>query len=630
MTQSRGNRASWNTRLSAAEHQTSERGALRLYEALDTPVSLSCYLLLKHKEYTQLIEKRVDPLQYQNASSFKRDYQAVSYLSKFPDFPTGIDKDAVALGKFLEAESICRQTNRRLKARASGVFSTPDVESVLFLAQRKIAHILGRWRPSYLLDGGFGPGVTSSCRGSKTGLSEKFSSELDATRDALKYLKPLIGCTPLWSKAIAGVEPFGPDFSALIQPTIVDADRITFVPKNAKTNRTITVAATLNMFFQKAIGDVIRTRLKRCGVDLNSQLRNQTLARDASVTGRYATVDLSSASDTVSRELVWDLLPYDWSRVMDDVRHKRGRLPDGQTISYEKWSAMGNGYTFELESLIFYALAVGASQYVGVEVENIGVYGDDIIIPVEAYELFVRVLDYTGFVTNKDKTYSSGYFRESCGADWFFGCNVRPIFLKERIIDVGSTIRAANALRRIIQTSRGLVCEPLIGATSPIKASNAAYDLSVRSRFWSVWQFYVNRVPKEARIFIPEGYGDLGLVGNESESSTFKVDQERGYHRYTFLALLQVGAKYRNSNASATLIQSLKSSTGSRIVTDGTGTLIDRLLVKGSKLLKPQIVLALQREYRSTSPTNGLSSERRRVHYVKKHIVATEWPELEG
>lgn len=630
MTQSHGSRASWNTRLSTAEHQTSERGALRLYEALDTPVSLACYLLLKSKEYVQLIEKRVNPLQYTSASSFKRDYQAVSYLSKFPDFPTGIDKDAVALGKFLEAESICRQTNRRLKERASGVFSTPDVESVLFLAQRKIAHILGRWRPSYLLDGGFGPGVTSSCRGSKTGISEKFSSELDATRDALKYLKPLIGCTPLWSKALANVEPFGPDFSVLIQPTIVDADRITFVPKNAKTNRTITVAATLNMFLQKAVGDVIRRRLKRCGVDLNSQVRNQILARAASVTGRSATVDLSSASDTVSRELVWDLLPYEWSRVMDDIRHKRGRLPDGTILSYEKWSAMGNGYTFELESLIFYALAVGACQQVGVEIESIGVYGDDIIIPVEAYELFVRVLDYTGFVTNKDKTYSSGYFRESCGADWFFGSNVRPIFLKERIIDVGSSIRAANALRRIIQTSRGIVPEPLIGVVNPIRAGNDAYDLSVRSRFWSVWQFYVNRIPRQSRVFIPEGYGDLGLVGNESESSTFKVDQERGYHRYTFLALLQVGAKYRNRNDSATLIQSLKSATGSCLVTDETGTLIDRLLVKGSKLLKPQIVRALQHEHRSTSPTNGLSSERRKVHYVKKHIVATQWPELEG
>lgn len=612
-----------------AGKQLHERGALLLYEALDTPISLSCYILLKHQEYKQLVEKKVSPSTYLESQSdlLARDYQAVSYLRKFPDFDTGINREQAALDKFLAAEAICRETNRRLKARESGVFSTPDVESVLFLAQHKISHILGRWRPSILLDGGFGPGVTSSCRGSKTGLSEKFSSELDATRAALKYVKPLIGATPLWSKALENSDPFGPEFCVLPRVNVHELERIAFVPKDATVDRTIGIPSTVCMYFQKAIGNYLRSRLRRAGCDLNDQSRNQVLARNASIRRDAATIDLSSASDCIAKELVWNLLPYEWCCVMDDVRHKGASLPNGDTIFYQKWSAMGNGYTFELESLIFFALATCVCKYLGISEEDVGVYGDDIIVPVDAFDLMCRVLDYTGFVLNKDKTYSLGCFRESCGADWFNGRNVRPVFQKERIMDVGSAIRAANRVRTLIQCVARV---PELGWENPNRERDLRHNHAVRKRLWRVWQLYVNHIPREKRAFIPEGYGDIGLVGNKSECRTLKVDENRGFHRYEFLALLQVGVKYRNKNDSATLIQSLMSSCGSAPFSERAQFLIDTFLIKGKKAYLDTIAPGLLQEFRDLAPTNGLSTVRRRTHSVIKRVTATSWPELEG
>lgn len=298
------------------------RVASQLYASLDTPIALSCFILLKHKEYEQLVAKEIDPLAYNDAFKFRDDYQAVSYLRKYPGFDLGIDRDDVAFKKFLDTEESCLQLNRRLESRRRGeFFFSPRVESVLYGAQRKIAELLGPLRMDCLLDSGFGPGVTSSCGGERTGLAEKFRSELNATRDAVKYIKPLLGLSPLWSKALSNDEPFTADYCDF-PVKVIDGSKVAFVPKDAKTSRTICIEPHLNIYFQKGVGTYLKRLLKRRGVDLRKegQPRNQWLARLASRTGYLATIDLSSASDTVSRELVWDLLPYDWACFLDDLR----------------------------------------------------------------------------------------------------------------------------------------------------------------------------------------------------------------------------------------------------------------------------------------------------------------------
>jgi len=69
--------------------------------------------------------------------------QILAFFQKRKDLELGIDKRRVALGKFRESEATCLDTNRMFRMWASGKFQFfPDVESVLFRAQRIIANVL--------------------------------------------------------------------------------------------------------------------------------------------------------------------------------------------------------------------------------------------------------------------------------------------------------------------------------------------------------------------------------------------------------------------------------------------------------------------------------------------------------
>jgi hypothetical protein len=179
------------------------------------------------------------------------------------------------------------------------------------------------------------------------------------------------------------------------------------------------VEPTINSWFQQGIGRMIRSRLKRrVGVDLDDQSTNQRLAWLGSISNDLATVDLSSASDLISRKLVEDLLPRDWFFWLDITRSHRV-LIDDSWVELEKFSSMGNGFTFDLESLIFYALSWAVTTVEGYNTFWVNVFGDDIIIPAGVKELFLKTFDSLGFRVNENKSYFEGPFRESCGKDFY-------------------------------------------------------------------------------------------------------------------------------------------------------------------------------------------------------------------
>lgn len=91
--------------------------------------------------------------------------------------------------------------------------------------------------------------------------------------------------------------------------------------KNAKTDRPICIEPHLNMVLQKMYGGVISKRLQRFGIDTRTQHSvNVKLAKSCSIDGQMATIDLSSASDTISSELVRNLLPDDWFNTLNNIR----------------------------------------------------------------------------------------------------------------------------------------------------------------------------------------------------------------------------------------------------------------------------------------------------------------------
>jgi hypothetical protein len=431
-------------------------------------------------------------------------------LSKYPYLDTGIDRKAAALESFRKAESVCLDTNRRMRKVREGREESlsPAVSAIISMAQRKISQVLGDVDFERISDGfGWGPGANIGVRGKHTSAYNKFSGPLDVTRNCLILSQCCINSKPSWANAVTntGEIPSVPVSVLTDVFSIVKGNEIIFVPKNAKIERVIAVEPSMNSHIQKGIGAFIRRRLReRAGIDLNDQSINQSLAQYGSKTGELATIDLSMASDTIATELVRELLSEEWFMLLDSCRCKYGTIRSTkELVQFQKFSSMGNAYTFELESLIFYALSWASERYSrdimnGSGAQLLSVYGDDLVVPVHCYDILLETLNFCGFSVNKEKSYATGPFRESCGKDFFLGTNVRPLFFKERIDNVEALYRCINSIRRYAH----------------LRTSFAGCD----KRFADCYYRMVDRVPKPFRLFQSEGYGDGAIIGNFDES----------------------------------------------------------------------------------------------------------------
>lgn len=405
--------------MTGSQSLVSTEGILDSYQSflrsLDTPVALGVALRLKYGEFDQIVSMSINPLDYTSSSQFRPDYQAVSGLKKAAFLRTSINKRKTARDKFVEAEERCKVTNRRFDdlMYGGGASQLLKGNSKMFVtlerAAKLIKKILGPV-PSEM-NYRFGPGVTSVVKRHVT-TPKKYSSEVDVTPE-------LFGCS-LDVMGLAWVQH-------LETINIVSGSRIAFVPKDAKTDRTIAIEPHLNGYAQLGIGAYLRSVFKPW-VDLSvGQEVNRFLASVAHE-WRLATIDLSSASDTIARSLVWYLLPEEWATLLDSCRSHRYSFMGVQPgAEFEKFSSMGNGFTFELESIIFYALA----RAVGSREVFTATYGDDIIVEEHLFEDLCKVLEFCGFEVNWTKSFCRSPFYESCGQDFFHGTNVRPFFWKE-------------------------------------------------------------------------------------------------------------------------------------------------------------------------------------------------------
>lgn len=225
-------------------------------------------------------------------------------------------------------------------------------------------------------------------------------------------------------------------------------NKITTVPKDGAKDRPIAIEPAGNIFLQLGIEGLIRSRLRRFGLDLDSQERNRELCLQFSKENRGATIDLSNASDTISTAFCSAMLPKAWFDLLSSVRSPYGVLPDGTAMRYAKMSSMGNGTTFVLESLLFFALSKAISEKYGTPKDRIAVFGDDLVI--EDYLLWhhQEYLRYSGFIPNEAKSFGKGNVRESCGVDAFEGVDIRPVFFKHYPVDDMMLYNDRNRLNR--------------------------------------------------------------------------------------------------------------------------------------------------------------------------------------
>lgn len=414
-----------------------EKAIFRLCEDLASPRSLAVSILLENKEWDQLSMLEIDPNHYRDPLSYWRDAMATSILRKCEDLPTSFDREATAEEVFLTCERQCLRANRRFYSLATSSYdeSIPrGVSDILIRAQKIVTGILGHCPD--LVVGRFGPGATFGDRGQYVTIPDKMSSEPTFTSGAWPFLIPWSGT--LWASACASSEK---------GPKRVRGNRFSTVPKDSRKHRGIAIEPSINLYYQLAYGKVIRSRLRSIGLDLSKgQDIHRRLARVASCEGYLATLDLSNASDTICRNLVKFLLPSKWFEVLSDLRSPMTNFK-GNWFLLEKFSSMGNGFTFELETVIFLSLvaAICGREKIGTE---IFAFGDDLIFPASSSKDVISLLSYCGFAVNMRKTYIDGPFRESCGGDYFDGVAVRPHFLRQSPNEPQQLIALANGLRR--------------------------------------------------------------------------------------------------------------------------------------------------------------------------------------
>jgi hypothetical protein len=342
--------------------------------------------------------------------------QIAALFKKNEQFSDDSRCSAAAQKNFELAERICRITNKRLdyyyehKSRVK-----PELAAWLQRMEHEIALLLGDRSdfddamPSLIR---VTNGATEDRPRRRSIPFLKFTGRLKAPRAAIPALGRLL-------------LSYGVDLTSCLF-TGVERNTITLVLKNWLTHRTIAKEPTHSLPFQLALDNWLKGLLRKWGVDLRTQAKNQEFARLGSIDGTIATIDVVMASDTLAYNAVAWTTPFDWFELFCSFRSSSFSAPWG-VGKYAKFSSMGNGFTFTLETLIFTAAcrAVGSRRY--------AVYGDDIALETHLVPSLVQLLRFLGFRVNDAKSFSNpdSRFRESCGCDYYKGHLVTPFYLRE-------------------------------------------------------------------------------------------------------------------------------------------------------------------------------------------------------
>jgi hypothetical protein len=269
----------------------------------------------------------------------------------------------------------------------------------------------------------FGPGTVADGKGRMPHLSKVVNCVYDAR--VVEELCSIFGCES--DDLIVGHAGYAST-----------CNRIIFRPKNALSHRIISAEPTWLSWLQQAIKSALFDYVEsspKMFTWFSNQGRSRELALKGSVDGSYATVDYSSASDSVTVELVARLYSKTW--VVDALlltRSTHAQLPTKGIIPLRKFAPMGSATCFVTMDIIILSmceLAIRRSLGRGGKPGDYVVYGDDATIRQEAVRAFLELSEDLHFAVNVDKSYvktnTPHFYRESCGIEAFDGVDVTPI-----------------------------------------------------------------------------------------------------------------------------------------------------------------------------------------------------------
>lgn len=236
-----------------------------------------------------------------------------------------------------------------------------------------------------------------------------------------------------------------------LEPGMERPVRVITVPKTMKTPRIIAIEPTAMQYMQQGVMALLVDELERdprSFVGFLDQTPNQRMARDGSLNRELATLDLSEASDRVSNQLVRTMLkrhPH-LGAAVDATRSRSADVPGRGIMRLAKFASMGSALCFPMEAMVFTAVVfIGIQDALNRPLTReditsmrgkVRIYGDDIIVPVDYAEYVSEALTRYGLKVNRNKSFWSGSFRESCGKDYYAGEDVTVVRVRQPLVDL--------------------------------------------------------------------------------------------------------------------------------------------------------------------------------------------------
>lgn len=537
-------------RLSDGETTSALEHLAQIFAKKAGPYSEQINNLLRSHDYRSIARLVFDYEKFNgNAIEAYAARQTVALFQKWERLPGC--KAAEAIEATVNSFITCERSNA-IRNEQFSVFSNtgrgpsewePWIGPALTRAHEYCVRILGKLPEWSDLDYYFTTGANTNCR-RNTSARWKLSTKLacsadlkDSVIELLEELPALVDSKTMYH-SVSDEEDVG-SFEFDIEP-----GRFGLVPKDAFRRRTIIVEPGLNTLGQRAYGRHIARRLSSFTfgwVDTRDQHPNRVMARGGSLGDGSATMDGSDASNRIPYEVVKFLLAgpghsflphtrggWDWFQRLAALRTGTVALSkEIQDYDLEMFSSMGNGYTFELETLLFLSLAWAACDVVeGLELRSlperlkrhrsrrdVRVYGDDVIVPVSAFEHVRALLEASGQSINRAKSYASGPFRESCGADFLLGQNIRPFYVRENL-------RTTDLY--------------------------ALHNFMVRTgwtfEFPEVATWVLQRIEPSWHLWGPDGYGDGHLISDDPRLLK-PLKRHIGWSGYTFRTVVNRGRR---------------------------------------------------------------------------------------
>lgn len=228
----------------------------------------------------------------------------------------------------------------------------------------------------------------------------------------------------------------------------------TSVPKSYKNGRIIApehayIGAKLQPV-REAMVRALSSSIYKDRFVVEDQTENEELCRIGSIDGSYATIDLTGASDSLSKALMFRILPIVITRITSKYLARYLKAGE-EEIRCGIYATSGNPITFVTLGCVCLAICILAEQiHTALTKEKVKpshIFGDDCCVDARIYDLVCDIMSRLGLVVNLSKSYTvNSTYRESCGTEYSQGYDLRSTYWPRTTFDFSDVPRTLVSL----------------------------------------------------------------------------------------------------------------------------------------------------------------------------------------